>query len=252
MSDRFFAPVSFETPLIELSREESQHLAGVLRKSSGDIVEIFDGQGMAADAIVEIADKRASRLRIVVRKPTPPAVPPTIELATAVPKGDRASWLIEKATELGADAWTPLLLTRSVVDPGEGKVSKLRHTVIAACKQSGRNRLMKINATRSWTDWLAAAARDRTIVIAHPSGASADESLKRPVNADRRGDSISIVIGPEGGFTDIEIAAAAEAGAHIVSLGPHILRIETAAIAALAWLRLARSRGVVVAEEGDR
>lgn len=239
MPDRFYAPASFDTATIELSRDESQHLAGVLRKSPGDVVEIFDGHGNSAEAVVETADKRTARLRILRRLPTPLAVLPFIELATAVPKGDRASWLIEKATELGADAWTPLLLTRSVVDPGEGKLAKLRQTVIAACKQCGRNRLLEINATRSWSDWLSAAARRHTLVVAHPSGASAAATLQNLSSSDRTPPSIAIVIGPEGGFTDVEIAAAVEAGAHIVNLGPHILRLETAAIAALSWLRLA-------------
>lgn len=238
MPDRFYAPVSFDTPTVDLSRDESQHLAGVLRNSPGDVVEVFDGLGNAAEAVVELADRRASRVRILRRVPTPLAVSPFLELATAVPKGDRASWLIEKATELGADAWTPLLLTRSVVDPGEGKITKLRQTVITACKQSGRNQLMEINATQSWTDWLGVAARERTLIVAHPSGVSATETMRTLSSSGRKPDSLAIVVGPEGGFTDVEIAAAAEAGAHVVNLGPHILRIETAAIAALAWLRM--------------
>jgi 16S rRNA (uracil1498-N3)-methyltransferase len=242
VADRFYAPVSFDTATIELSRDESQHLAGVLRKSPGDVVEIFDGHGNSAEAVVATADKRAACLRIVRRLPSTLAVSQFIELATAVPKGDRASWLIEKATELGADAWTPLLLTRSVVDPGEGKLAKLRQTVIAACKQCGRNRLLEINSTQTWSDWLGAAARQRTLVVAHPSGASAAAVLPKLASPARTATSIALVIGPEGGFTDVEIAAAVEAGAHIVNLGPHILRLETAALAALAWLRLASSR----------
>jgi len=252
VADRFYAPVPFDTATIELSRDESQHLAGVLRKSPGDVVEVFDGQGNAAEAVVETADKRASRLRILRRPPTPLAVSPDIELATAVPKGDRASWLIEKATELGADVWTPLLLTRSVVDPGEGKLAKLRQTVIAACKQCGRNRLMEINPTQSWSDWLSSAARRRTLVVAHPSGDSAAASLPKLSVSAGHPAAISLVIGPEGGFTDVEIAAAVEAGAHIVNLGPQILRLETAALSALAWLRLACDSGTAVKKEENR
>lgn len=238
MPDRFYAPVSFDASLIELSRDESQHLAGVLRKSPGDVVEVFDGQGNAAEAVVQSVGKRSASVRILWLHPTAPAASPRIELATAVPKGDRANWLIEKATELGAATWTPLRLTRSVVDPGDGKLDKLRQTVIAACKQSGRNQLMQINATRTWTDWLGEAARIRTVVIAHPAGTDANETLRRMAAASVNQHAIAIAIGPEGGFADVEIAAAVEAGAHVVNLGPNVLRIETAAVAALAWLRL--------------
>jgi 16S rRNA (uracil1498-N3)-methyltransferase len=238
VADRFYAPVSFDAPVIELSREESQHLASVLRKSPGDVVEIFDGAGRAAEAVVDAVGKRAASVRILrpLRRETASVV--GIELATAVPKGDRASWLIEKATELGADVWTPLKLTRSVVEPGEGKLAKLRQTVIAACKQCGRNRLMEINATQSWLHWLPAAVARGGVVVADPSGVSPLEALATLL-AGQPPQSVAIAIGPEGGFAEIEVAAARSAGAMIVNLGPHILRIETAATAALAWLRLA-------------
>jgi 16S rRNA (uracil1498-N3)-methyltransferase len=245
--DRFCAPVSFAAPVIELSRDESQHLASVLRKSPGDAVVVFDGRGNAAEAVVESVGKRTSTVRIIRRLPTTLAVSPRIELATAVPKGDRAGWLIEKATELGADCWTPLRLTRSVVDPGDGKLDKLRQTVITACKQCGRNQLLEIGATQVWTEWLAAATRRGSVMIAHPSGSRITARQEpRPPDTDAASQpGIAIAIGPEGGFTDDEIDAAVDAGAVLVNLGPHILRIESAAIAALAWLRLSTDRRTV-------
>lgn len=278
MPDRFYAPVPFDSSLIELSHDESQHLASVLRKAPGDVVEIFDGRGHAVEAVVENAAKRAATVRILRSIPATHAVSPRIELATAVPKGDRARWLIEKATELGADVWTPLALTRSVVDPGDGKLDKLRQTVITACKQCGRNDLLEIGATRAWTEWLAEASRRGPVLVAHPGGAPGSQigTFLREGDAPREGEApaeprgnptklhqaaqpqdrqpvrppgfsfasighIAIAIGPEGGFTDEEIAAATSAGARLLSLGPHILRIETAAIAALASLRLGTS-----------
>lgn len=237
MADRFFAPVPFDTPIVELSRDESQHLASVLRKTPGDVVEIFNGEGRAAEAVVETIGKRSTTVRILRSLPASLAASRRIELATAVPKGDRTSWLIEKATELGANRWTPLRLTRSVVEPGEGKLGKLRQAVITACKQCGRNQLMEIGGAQSWTEWLSAATRRGVLFVAHPSGVSTVETSQK-LATQNRSESYALAIGPEGGFTEIEIAAAAEAGAHIVNLGPHILRIETAAIAALAWLQL--------------
>jgi 16S rRNA (uracil1498-N3)-methyltransferase len=238
MPDRFYAPVSLNEPLIELSREESQHLAAVLRKSPGERVVVFDGRGAAAEAIVETVGKRVSTLRVA--SPLTFADPPTpqIDLATAAPKGDRARWLIEKATELGADRWTPLELAHSVVDPGPGKLERLRQTVIAACKQCGRDRLLEIAPVQHWSAWLADAARRGPVLVAHPSGVPVSTALRELVSARPLESQIALAIGPEGGFTDGEIEQAMGAGAVIVSLGTHILRIETAAVAALAALRL--------------
>lgn len=265
VSDRFYAPGPYGASVIALSPDESQHLAGVLRKAPGDAVVIFDGCGNAADAVVESIGKRAAAVRIVQRLRGAVDPSPRIELASAVPKGDRARWLVEKSTELGAASWTPLHLTRSVVDPGTGKLDRLRQTVIAACKQCGRNDLLEIRAAREWKDWLAEATQRGIVLVTHPTGGPlsrlagierermvpaeppdydglvSEAARREPRPAELRTGfpgHIAIAIGPEGGFTDEEIDAALHAGALLVNLGPHILRIETAAIAALAWLRL--------------
>lgn len=239
MPDRFFAPGSLDGPVIELSPDESRHMAGVLRKTPGETVVVFNGAGAAAEAVVEAVGKRACSVRIVQVLPTAPQRSPGIQIASAAPKGDRIRWLIEKATELGADRWTPLQLTRSVVDPGDGKLERLRQTVIAACKQCERNRLMEIAAATTWPEWLAEASAHGTVIVAHPTGVLTTEAAERLEVDLRRAGHAAIAIGPEGGFTEDELEAAVRAGALVVNLGPQILRIETAAIAALAWLRLA-------------
>ena len=202
MADRFYAPLSFEEPIVELSREESQHLATVLRKSPGDAVELFDGHGRSAQGMVEEVSRRRCTVRIVQQSTTALEPSPRIELATAVPKGDRARWLVEKATELGADRWTPLRLTRSVVDPGDGKLERLRQTVISACKQCGRDRLMDIEPAGNWSEWLTRATARGTVMIAHPSGRPAAEVLNAIVDQNAAGpdraapESIALAIGP--------------------------------------------------------
>lgn len=239
MTDRFYAPVSFDASVLELSPDESRHLAGVLRKSVGDPIVVFDGRGVSAEAVVETVGKRVCTVRIVQRLSSSSPPRPPIELASAVPKGDRARWLVEKATELGADRWTPLRVNRSVVEPRDSKLKRLRQTVIAACKQCGRNQLLQIDGTCDWSDWLALATARGPVFIAHPDGPPPSEVAGQSPSGRQCPDPLAIAIGPEGGFTPSEIDAALTAGAQLLGLGPQVLRIETAAIAALAALRLA-------------
>jgi 16S rRNA (uracil1498-N3)-methyltransferase len=242
MLDRFHTPESLaaETAtgeMVELTGPEAHHPANVLRKQPGDRVELFDGQGAAATAEIISLSRRTIELRIVDRSTAIETSRRQVTLATAVPKGDRFRWLVEKATELGVERLIPLQTTRSVVDPRSGKLDKMRQAVIAACKQSGRNRLLEIAATTTLAELLdgrdgSQETESPTLLIAHPGGEAIDEALADvPVEM-----SLLMLIGPEGGFTDEEVAFAESYGAKTVSLGPHILRIETAALAAAAVL----------------
>ena len=158
-------------------------------------------------------------------------------LATAVPKGDRFDWLIEKATELGVTRIIPLVTARSSVDPREGKLDKLRQTIIAACKQCGRNHLLELSAVTAWSDFVRTEFSNRAAFIAHPSSDPVD--LAPEIIDFSRQPSLLFVIGPEGGFTDEEVAWAMSCGAKGLRLGSLVLRIETAAIA-LAALAIQR------------
>jgi 16S rRNA (uracil1498-N3)-methyltransferase len=234
MLDRFYAPTSLEQPAIELPDEEAHHLQNVLRKRVGDRVAVFDGRGGAAVAEVESLRRNHVRLSILSREP-PTAIPsPAIVLATAVPKGDRARWLVEKATELGVDRWVPLQTERGVVDPGETRLDKLRQTVVAACKQCGRNRLLEISSPVTWPELLAESGAAPGLIVADPAGMPARETVgtEAAVESGR----LTAAVGPEGGFTPRELDDARAAGAQFVSLGPPVLRIETAALALAALL----------------
>jgi 16S rRNA (uracil1498-N3)-methyltransferase len=153
-----------------------------------------------------------------------------VRLAVAPPKGDRFRWLVEKATELGVAKLIPLLTRRTVVDPRDSKLDKLRQTVIGACKQSGRSRLMELTEPLKF-DALLAAGNDamHQSILLHPSG----DPLFLGA-ATERGANLTLLIGPEGGFAEDEVEAAIEAGVHTAALGRTILRTETAAIAAAA------------------
>ena len=170
-----------------------------------------------------------------------PATAPALVLATAVPKGDRARWLLEKATELGVDQWIPLQTEHSVVDPGAKRLDQLRLTVIAACKQCGRNRLLEISACRTWSELLAEFGGNPGFIVADPTGTPVWEAV-----TSREGAASGRVIGavgPEGGFSSGELESARAARAAIVTLGPRLLRIETAGIV-LATLLTTATHGV--------
>ncbi|WP_010582979.1 16S rRNA (uracil(1498)-N(3))-methyltransferase [Schlesneria paludicola] len=234
MTHRFYCSDLSELGSVRLVETEAHHLVHVLRHDVGDQVELFDGRGLAAICRITAVRKRDADLEILTSRRDP--VPLTLlTLATGVPKGDRFEWLIEKATELGVARVIPLTTTRSVVDPRDSKLDKLRQTVITACKQSGQNHLMEITPVVAWTEFLRDHDPAAELLIAHPRGA--DVGL---VSEDAKSSSRAIIaaIGPEGGFSDDEVQSAVTHGAKIIRLGPRILRIETAALALAAKILL--------------
>lgn len=242
MSERFYTPVSLVGARIAtLDESEGRHLVQVLRKKAGDEVVLFDGMGTEADACVESASKKGATLRVLATRTTDAGKPPRLIVATAVPKGDRFRWLVEKATELGVDRLVPLGTERSVVDPRETKLDRMRAAVIEACKQCRRNRLMEIAATQTVDGFLGSIGAVPALAVADREGRPAGEWLAS-TDSER---PVAVLIGPEGGLTEGELEAARRRGAATISLGPHILRIETAvlAISALAALRSDRSPG---------
>ncbi len=229
MPHRFHVANLPETGLVTVDAAEAHHIIHVLRGSVGDIVELFDGCGLAVSAEITSVRRRDVELRIIAaRRDERPAC--GIILGTAVPKGDRFDWLIEKATELGVTRIVPLVTARSVVDPRDSKLDKLRQTVIAACKQSGRNHLLELSPVTTWSDFVKGDLAGHTSFIAHP-GPGAEPLSASHLSAQP---TIVFAVGPEGGFTDDEVSLAIAHGAKPISLGPLTLRIETAALALAA------------------
>ena len=227
MSERFFLPAPPAAGRALLTGDEARHLGRVLRAQPGDTVVLFDGRGRSWTARVSRIDRDAVSLDVVAeRLPAPPAGP-RLTLAVALPKGDRQKWLVEKLTELGVRRFVPLDTARGVAEGGAAARARLERVVVEACKQCGRDTLMEIAAARPLTAILAEPAAGGRILIADPQGDPA------ATIAAAAGDTIALV-GPEGGFTADELAAADAGGAIRVSLGPHILRVETAAIALAA------------------
>jgi 16S rRNA (uracil1498-N3)-methyltransferase len=224
VADRFYCADPPEGGRLTLDGDEARHLARVRRVGRSERVEVFDGRGGAVAAEVEhIAHDRVELM--VVGPPLPDRVTPChVTLATAVPKGERFDWLVEKATELGVARLVPLVTERSVVDLREAKLDRLRRLIIEACKQCGRNRLMELDTTARW-DNLVHAHNGSTRLLAHPAGLPAS-NWPRP----RPGGAVLLAVGPEGGFTDTEVESARSAGWAVVGLGSTRLRIETACL----------------------
>ena len=217
-----------------LDGDEARHLARVRRVEVGAEVEVFDGRGRAAVArVVALGRDRVdlAPLRELAREREPRV---RLTLATAIPKGDRFDWLVEKATELGVARVIPLITERSTVDPRSAKLDRLRRSVIEACKQSRRDDLMPIDDPVRWDRWLTglgSATLHR--LVAHPGGI--DLSAAPPVV---EGGQVVVAIGPEGGFSDREVEQAGAAGCTLIGLTPSTLRIETAGLAVAARLLL--------------
>ncbi len=232
MADRFFA----ESPILgdraELIGPEAHHAIHVMRLGVGDAVSLFDGTGVEFHARIQRADRRRLELSILDRCPVDRELPYAISLAVALPKGDRQRWLIEKATELGVTRLIPLVTVRGVARPNPSALKRLRRTVIESSKQCGRNVLMQIEEPQAWSAFVCSATPDEPRWVAHPSPEGASLSEVRQSRAEAQ--HLTLAIGPEGGFADTEIEAARAAGWKTVSLGPRLLRIETAALAMVA------------------
>lgn len=204
---------------------EAHHLAHVLRLQVGESITLFSGDGYEHLAHILEVSKRTVRCQIVRSQLVNRERPYSLHLAVAMPKGDRGDFLIEKLVELGVAEFTPLITERSVVKPESWKGEKFRRAVIEASKQCRRNLLMKVHSPARWNEWVQTHFSVPKFV-AHV----VSEGMSRPPQL---GNAI-YAVGPEGGFSDKEIAAALQQGWQTVSLGPTILRVETAALAIAA------------------
>jgi 16S rRNA (uracil1498-N3)-methyltransferase len=233
--ERAYAPAGVRDGVIVLDRDEARHLARVRRVSAGELVEAFDGQGNSWQCRLTAADGSGAWLEVIeARDSVRASTVPELWLGTAVPKGDRFDWIVEKATELGVTRLVPLVCERSVVEPRDSKLDRLRKAVVEACKQCGRDSLMEIAELETLKSFLKRRQPEEIGLIA-------DRGTNRlaEIIGDRTASTARMLacIGPEGGWTDGERALAAEQGWKSIGLGPHILRIETAAVAAAAVVR---------------
>ncbi|HEX2475997.1 MAG TPA: 16S rRNA (uracil(1498)-N(3))-methyltransferase [Lacipirellulaceae bacterium] len=234
MSERFFSSEPIVDEHVTLDGSEAHHLMHVMRAAAGDSVTLFDGSGAEFTATIEKRGRSEVELRIVARHEVNRELPFKLSVGVALPKGDRQKWLVEKLTELGVTSLIPLETQRGVAQPNAAALDRLARSVIEAAKQCGRNRLMEIAKPQTWPEWVLSgeASEIERRLVAHPHG----KALSQVDVAARL--NTRLAIGPEGGFTDSEIEAAACNGWALVDLGPRILRVETAAVALSAAVAL--------------
>lgn len=225
MTQRYFCEERIVPPKAALVGPEATHFSKAMRKSIGDEIIIFDGEGSEYDAVAQEISRHRIELTVTATRRIDRELPTPLVLAVALPKGDRRKWLVEKAVELGVSRLIPLRTERSVVQPRRAATEKIDRWVIEASKQCGRNRLMQIEEPREWSEFLETHNDSPNRFVADPAGDASSPQLTQPAAP------IYIAVGPEGGFSDDEIAAAAALDWHVISLGPRILRIETAALA---------------------
>jgi 16S rRNA (uracil1498-N3)-methyltransferase len=221
---------SFELPEVAVA-----HLVRVLRLGAGDRVRLFNGDGHDYEAELLQAGKRGAQARVLARVDAPATESPlAITLAQGIARGEKMDWVLQKATELGVARIAPVQTERTEVklDPerADKRGAHWRGVIASACEQSGRARVPELLAPRALSDFLAAERSVRRLVL--DPGADCTLASLQPAP----GDSLCLLVGPEGGLSERDLAAARAAGFAGLRLGPRILRTETAALAAISGL----------------
>ena len=233
---RFYCPVALQPgDQLSLPAGAARHVQ-VLRLQPGDELTLFNGSGGEFDAVVQTMGRSDVAVRVGSHRATEREGARELHLAVGMPANERMDWLVEKATELGVASIQPLLAGRSVLrikgERAERKQAHWQAVAVAACEQCGRNRVPVIHEVAQFAAWLLAAPLPANSVLL---------SLRtdaRPLREETgSAGAVWVLSGPEGGFSPAEEDAAIERGFVPATLGPRVLRAETAALAALAALQ---------------
>jgi len=235
---RFYCPQPLlPGSIVDLPEAVAHHLH-VVRQQPGDDLLLFNGEGGQVRARLREVGKRHANAEILAHDAVEAELPYAITLAQGLPEGSKMDWIVEKAVELGVSAIQPLAARRSVVKlAGERADKRLAHwqaVAVSASEQCGRNRLAGVAKIEEFGRWIAQPDQGRRILLSP----RATESLAGWASTTRP-QAVTLLIGPEGGFSAEEEDAALAHGALALSMGPRVLRTETAGLAALAVLAAA-------------
>lgn len=223
-------PLADEAPFV-LAPGAARHLVRVLRLRAGARFTAFDGSGLEWPAA--LVDENGSA-RTGVGAAVDRESPLSVTLVQGVSRGERMDIAVQKAVELGAVAIRPVIAERSVVQleakRAARRVAHWQGIAVAACEQCGRNVVPRVHEPLPFADWLA--ANELPALVLDPVATATLAEVGAPPGA-----AVALLVGPEGGFSDGELAAARAAGCTAVRLGPRVLRTETAGIAMLAALQ---------------
>lgn len=232
---RFYYPAPLSIGAVVTMPDHVAHHVHVLRLAAGETITLFNGEGGEYAATLCALEKRRALAEVKAFSPREAELPYSLTLAQALPEGTKMDWIIEKAVELGASVIQPLAAQRCVVRlSAERATKKMEHwrgIIISASEQSGRNRLPHLPQPADLHDWIGQQDLHRRILLSPRAQQSlSDWARHHPPQA------VSLLIGPEGGFTEQEESAALARGALALSMGPRVLRTETAGLAAMAAL----------------
>ena len=216
---------------LTLAPDAAQHVSRALRLKAGDGLTVFDGSGGEYEATIQRIDRGRVDVKLGAFRDVEREARFEVGLVQGLPEaGDKMDWIIQKAVELGIAWIQPLVCDRSVVrlsgDRAERRQAHWRRVAIAACEQSGRNRIPDVRPTLAFMAWLAEPASVTRWLLA--PGAAALAAHAPPSGP------LELVVGPEGGLSERETELALSRGCEPLALGPRVLRTETAPLAALA------------------
>lgn len=246
---RFYCPGAITAgQVVELPANAAHHAARVLRLEQGDQITLFNGEGGEFAAIIARIDKKGVAIAVEKYLAIKRESPLVITLVQALCTNEKMDWVVQKAVEMGVNRIQPVVSNRSVVrlsgERAEKRGQHWQQVVIAACEQCGRNQLPQVLPLRPLSDWLSETAGQQAterassklrLILSPTADKSLREHAKPPSAAPT---SISLLVGPEGGLMPEEEAAAVAAGLIPLRLGSRILRVEGAALAAVAAMQV--------------
>lgn len=213
---------------------DARHIGGALRMTVGESLILCDGRGTDYTCTVVSVGREEVTVRVDAAAPNVTEPTLAVTLYMGLPKSDKMEWIIQKAVELGVTAVVPVITARSIarVEGKDAEKKQIRWQRIAAeaAGQSGRGRIPTVEAPISWKQALPRLAGENTVLCYEGGGRPIGESVTPEDTA------LSLVVGPEGGFSVQEVESVTAVGGRIATLGPRILRCETAPLAALAVL----------------
>lgn len=220
---------------LSLSEQASNHLLRVLRLGVGDTVHMFNGDGFDYPSEIVSAEKRGGKIRILSRHGIQNESPLALHILQSIARGEKMDWILQKATELGAVAFTPLVSERTEVRLDTERSEKKRNhwlgVIRAACEQSGRARIPELHEAVA-IHQMPAEIRYNQAFYLQPGAALRIADIQLDYTQ-----PVVLAIGPEGGFSERDITLLSSAGFRGLNLGPRILRTETAGLALIAALQ---------------
>jgi len=234
-STRFYLPQSLSpNTTVELTAEASHHAFTVLRLKEGAPLIVFNGEGGEYSAIIVSASKKSVVIQTNDFNPVDNESPLLTHLAIGISKGERFDLVLQKSTELGVTEITPLFTERTEVRLSQERQEKIQqrwqNIIINTCEQSQRNRLPKLNNPVELHALFNNEKSEQKLILHHHSEKALDKTGKPK--------SACLMVGPEGGFSDMEFKLATKNGFTPLALGPRVLRTETAPLAALSVVQM--------------